>query len=280
MESLLNEWEAINDRQKVIVAKMKEQQQSNEEPNSKKRKLRSDTEMENMQSRIEWYKERYEWQSKNCENLRSQYKLLCDEKKDKFNAVKRELEERFGDAFRIRNEAIQQRDQLINERDEAIIQRDAERRAKDDAILQRDDALDTTCSICLERGCFVGRICGNNCRIKCCINCFVELGKNRQWRCPGCRGDFADIAVMENRVLNQKLRTPVYMSRPTTPRNVVQNSLRMVMEGQMPELTPAQISRRLDDLFAQHETAIPTVTEMFEAALPPTTINGTTYYFD
>jgi hypothetical protein len=291
MESLINEYEALHNREKVILDKMKEVQSNEEQSNPKKRKLRSDTEMENMQSRIEWLLERYEWQSKQCENLRLQNKKLCAEKSEKFNAVKRQLEERFGDAFRERNEAIQRRDELIRQRDEAIIDRDAETRAKDEAILQRDDALDTTCSICIESGCFVGRICGNNCSIKCCINCFVDLGKNRHWRCPGCRGDFSDKAVLENRVLNRKLATPVYLANPTTPRNRVLDSMHYIMQGQLPELTPQQVSRRLDDLFAQAPT---TVTEMFENALTPTpatpaanvsgsnsfVVNGTTYYTD
>ena len=273
MEPFLEEWEALNNRQKVILDKIKEEQFNEEPSNSKKRKLRSVTENEHLHSRIEWLHERYEWQEKNNERLRKQNKLLCAEKSEKFNAVKQNLEQRFGDAFRQRNEAIRERDDLRCE---------------------RDDALDTTCSICLESGCFVGRICGNNCRIKCCINCFVEMGKNRHSRCPGCRGDFANRAIIENRVLHQKLRTPVYMSRVTTPRNVVQNSLRMVMEGQMPELTSAQISRRLDDLFAETEAPLLTVTDLFESALPPApatpaanvsgsnsfVINGTTYFTD
>ena len=75
---------------------------------------------------------------------------------------------------------------------------------------------------------------------------------------------------------------------------MVQDELFDIMSGQLPELRPSQISRRLDDLFAHTEAPIPTVTEMFEAALPPapetpaanvsgsntTVINGTTYYFD
>ena len=94
--------------------------------------------------------------------------------------------------------------------------------------------------------------------------------------------------------MDRKLSASAYLARPETPRNIVQDSLHFIMQGRRPDLTPQQISRRLDDLFAHTEAPIPTVTEMFEAALPPapatpaanvsgsntTVINGTTYYFD
>jgi len=160
-----------------------------------------------------------------------------------------------------------------------------------DAIRQRDNALDTKCQLCEEEHCFVGKICANDCQHRCCILCMIDLGFNNHHSCPWCRGDLSSEALLALRRLDRKLRTPVYLSRPTTPRNQVQDSLHYIMQGQLPELTPQQVSRRLDDLFAQAPT---TVTEMFEAALPPapatpaanvsgsnaTVVNGTTYYFD
>jgi len=166
-------------------------------------------------------------------------------------------------------------------------------------IRERDDELksireDTNCAICLDDKCFVGKICGSNCNIKCCFGCFVDLGRNRQATCPGCRGPISGLARTDCCKIQRILRTPAHLALQSTPRNVVQDELFDIMSGQLPELRPSQISRRLDDLFAHTEAPIPTVTEMFEAALPPapetptanvsgshtTVVNGTTYYFD
>lgn len=164
-------------------------------------------------------------------------------------------------------------------------------------IRERDEELksireDTNCAICLDDKCFVGKICGSNCNIKCCFGCFVELGRNQQATCPGCRGPISGLARTDCFKIQTILRTPAHLALQSTPRNVVQDELFDIMSGQLPELRPSQISRRLDDLFAHTEAPIPTVTEMFEAALPhsPTTpaatvsgsntvvVNGTTYY--
>lgn len=180
---------------------------------------------------------------------------------------------------------------IERKRDDAILVRDNAIREKDDAIRQRDNALDTKCLLCEEERCFMGKICANDCKHRCCILCMIDLGFNNHHSCPWCRGELSSEALLDLRRVDRKLRTPAFLSRPTTPRHTVQDSLHFIMQGQLPELTPQQVSRRLDDLFAQAPT---TVTEMFEAALPPapetpaanvsgsntTVVNGTTYYFD
>lgn len=190
-------------------------------------------------------------------------------------------------ALRERDDALRQKADAISHAADAI-------REKDDVTCRLDNALGTKCEICHDDEnprCFLGKICANDCNHKCCVLCLIEMGFNRHDRCPWCRGELSPKAISDLCNLDRKLRTPVYLSRPTTPRNQVQDSLHYIMQGQLPELTPQQVSRRLDDLFAQAPT---TVTEMFEAALPPapatpaanvsgsnaTVVNGTTYYFD
>ncbi len=197
------------------------------------------------------------------------------------------------DAQRQRDDAISQRDDALRQKADAISHAADAIRQKDNALSRLDNALGTKCEICDndQNPCFLGKICANDCNHKCCIQCFIDMGFNSHHRCPWCRGELSPEALQDLRNLDRKLATPVYLSRPTTPRNRVQDSLHFIMQGQLPDLTPQQISRRLDDLFAQAPT---TVTEMFEAALPPapatpaanvsgsnaTVVNGTTYYFD
>jgi len=214
----------------------------------------------------------------------------------KDDALRREQEaiRQKDDALRREQEAIRQRDTALRQKDDAISHAADAIREKDDVTCRLDNALGTECQIChneeYER-CFLGKICANDCNHKCCIHCLIDMGFNRLHICPWCRGELSPEALQDLRNLDRKLRTPAFLSRPTTPRNRVQDSLHFIMQGQLPDLTPQQISRRLDDLFAQAPT---TVTEMFEAALPPapetpvanvsgsntTVVNGTTYHFD
>lgn len=189
-------------------------------------------------------------------------------------------------ALRERDDALRQKAVAVSHAADAI-------REKDDVTCRLDNALGTKCEICHNENprCFLGKICANDCQHKCCIMCLIDMGFNHHHSCPWCRGGLSSDALQDLRNLDRKLASPAFLSRPTTPRHTVQDSLHFIMQGQLPELTPQQISRRLDDLFAQAPT---TVTEMFENALAPTpatpvanvsgshttVVNGTTYYFD
>ena len=189
-------------------------------------------------------------------------------------------------ALRERDDALRQKAVAVSHAADAI-------REKDDVTCRLDNALGTKCEICDNENprCFLGKICANDCKHKCCIMCLIDMGFNNHHSCPWCRGGLSSDALQDLRNLDRKLASPVYLSNPETPRNRVQDSLHFIMQGQLPELTPQQVSRRLDDLFAQAPT---TVTEMFENALTPTpatpvanvsgsnttVVNGTTYYLD
>jgi hypothetical protein len=270
MEAIKLRAKHLEEEAKVLKLLLDEEEAKSSESSNPKKRLRSDTERQNLKDYVERYKE----QRDRYERL---YSDILKEKSASWNCLRDEFKESL--------------DRLKRQRDDAISHAADAIREKDDVICRLDNALGTKCEICDEQRCFLGKICANDCNHRCCNMCMIDMGFNRHHRCPWCRGELSPEALQDLRNLDRKLATPVYLSRPTTPRNRVQDSLHFIMQGQLPDLTPQQISRRLDDLFAQAPT---TVTEMFEAALPPapatpaanvsgsnaTVVNGTTYYFD
>lgn len=262
-------------------------------PSLKRKREQTEEEVESLGARVEDIIRRVIRQRDNAECLLADAIRQVEKWKYECKILNQTCERR----VRQRDDAISQRDDALRQKADAISHAADAIREKDDVICRLDNALGTKCEIChnddYER-CFLGKICANDCNHKCCIQCLLDMGFNNHHGCPWCRGELSSDALQDLRNLDRKLRTQSYLSRPTTPRNRVLDSLHSIMQGQLPDLTPQQVSRRLDDLFAHTEAPIPTVTEMFEAALPPapetptanvsgsntTVINGTTYYFD
>ena len=204
-----------------ILAEM-EASKSSESSNPKKR-LRSDTERDNLLSYVETLRKR-------SDQYERWYRKANKERSENWRLIRDEFEESLCNEKRHKDAAIRHAAEAIRE--------------KDEAIRQRDNALDTKCQLCEEEHCFMGKICANDCQHRCCILCMIDLGFNNHHSCPWCRGDLSSEALLALRRLDRKLATPVYLSRPTTPRNQVLDSLHFIMQGQLPELTPQQVSRR------------------------------------
>lgn len=131
---------------------------------------------------------------------------------------------------------------------------------------------ETECYICEETG-FVMKICQQDCKGKVCFGCYSKIKyaaeeKNKSPDCPTCRG-----WICPNTVLAWQRDVGFNHTKflTETPIADVRDDLRTMMSARREDLSPIQISQRLDALFAQVDTQLhlPTVEEMFEAALPP-----------